>query len=127
MEPRSLERGEVSVVRLSVQWPRASMEPRSLERGEPSSSFCRTIWFRGFNGAALVRARRVLGGFEGGTRFIRASMEPRSLERGELRLGYRPERGLFASMEPRSLERGEGASCQRTRRAPWWLQWSRAR
>ena len=64
MEPRSLERGEERVAAIAAAINSASMEPRSLERGEPPSVVAAFWPACGFNGAALVRARRDV---EGGT------------------------------------------------------------
>ncbi len=107
MEPRSFDRGKMSVSfhkygPIKLQWSRdrliaerketdprlpsptvASMEPRSFDRGK----------------ASIDLRRRLLA--------CRASMEPRSFDRGKLTRQSRPHQVRLASMEPRSFDRGK--------------------
>ncbi len=128
-EPRSCERGERQRPAHLRQPDHASTEPRSCERGEGAGDPVHA-GAQGFNGAALVRARRAAvgrsecagpeasteprscergegdGAGDGGVD-VAASTEPRSCERGEPRHLPQGSHGGCASTEPRSCERGE--------------------
>src|SRR5581483_6879657 len=129
----------------------ASMGPRSCERGNSVGSPAKPNPGDGFNGAALVRARK-FGFARADCQLWQASMGPRSCERGnavimgrvhiltislqwgrarasaeiarhENALGLMPQR---ASMGPRSCERGNAVELT-ARQMVHKLQWGRAR
>src|SRR5581483_9709405 len=152
MGPRSCERGNLRKQPVSVSRLHASMGPRSCERGNGSQArgappgAGRLQWGRarasaeigcglqkcnkkklGFNGAALVRARKseqepidsyVLILLQWGR--ARASAEMR-------RIGIHIHYPIVASMGPRSCERGNGFHVRATCLLHVQLQWGRAR
>ncbi len=131
------------------------MGPRSFERGNERSATTRRSQCAGFNGAALVRARKwsaaaryrrastialqwgrarssaeicaVAAGYR--CRRADASMGPRSFERGnDVQRRAALDRDMPASMGPRSFERGnaDAIAAQAAVRVAT-LQWGRAR
>ena len=81
--PRSFERGNVSgFIAAPTLALAASTGPRSFERGNRPLDFPQSIVPRGFNGAALIRARKCRCCLSHNQRFPPASTGPRSFERG---------------------------------------------
>ncbi len=154
MGPRSCERGNTShaghpqIDAAVLQWGRArasaemggyaharepqphtaSMGPRSCERGNwETAGLSRTVSL-GFNGAALVRARKyVARSFSVCVHFacFNGAALVRARKFGRERCGYSIV--VCASMGPRSCERGNDADQELVRRYCEQLQWGRAR
>ena len=82
MGPRSFERGNLAPSkRCAIR--AASMGPRSFERGNSAIEFTALLGCRtGFNGAALIRARKYADSEACAYGHLSASMGPRSFERG---------------------------------------------
>ncbi len=139
--PRSFERGEVRYLDAPPLLPVASTGPRSFERGEARDRCSADKGRPCFNGAALFRARRGLGGsrrcprpagFNGAALFRArrggrsglldgrwlASTGPRSFERGEAGGEQGRVADQVASTGPRSFERGEDATAGDVVRIP---------
>ena len=106
MGPRSGERGNVQAATVWKRCRLASMGPRSGERGNTSRIHHRTRASRGFNGAALRRARKLPDSYEVTVSPDWASMGPRSGERGNDPETRSQTAAAIASMGPRSGERG---------------------
>src|SRR5581483_65982 len=126
MGPRSCERGNAFIWFFSFPSSNASMGPRSCERGNHAGEAADRHSFRSFNGAALVRARK-LRHTKNKNAFVHELQWGRaraSAEMGMLTFCYGML--ILASMGPRSCERGNKGN------APLpsffcWLQWGRAR
>ena len=109
MGPRSFERGNLA----SLRWRRAHLpgfngaaliRARKCHKNPQED---RPSYLR-FNGAALIRARKWIAALMDGYLKSQASMGPRSFERGNDTGRGSCEPGNCASMGPRSFERGNG-------------------
>ena len=107
MEPQSFDCGEEEIERRLTTKNQASMEPQSFDCGERRLWTERAAASDRFNGAAVLRLRRVRFHL-GDVSLVRASMEPQSFdcgEKGTLILKLAPYDN--ASMEPQSFDCGE--------------------